>query len=379
MEQFFFAWLHWNPERTLFTVPFIDRPVVWYGVWFVFGFLIGYITLVPMFKRRLDQVSTLSERDVISWQTLVEDLSKKEADPITQRLSKKNKHELTKLKKGQRPDAVLRTALLEALNGALRENFNNDRHIVEKLFSRSIASTHDIAQMLVDKLAWFAVAGTIVGARLGHVFFYEWPRYFKNPFEIVEVWKGGLASHGAAVGIIIALLLYNRMIRKQFPEFSFIAILDMIVVPTAFAGCCIRIGNFFNQEILGNVTQVPWAIVFDDPADRTMPAPRHPVQLYEATAYIASFFLLYYLWEKKADKLRPGVLSGLFFILIFTSRFLFEFLKMPLSSMINESFLQTGQYLSLPFIMAGIYLLMRKQLLSQNLTKFPNQIRHNIS
>lgn len=353
MDLFFLAWLHWNPERVLFTVPIIDRPVVWYGVWFVFGFIISYITLVPMFKRILDKTATLSERDIINWHQLIEDLSKKEAEPISQKLSKKTKHSLQKLKADQTLDTALKSSLLLALNES------GDRNSLQKLFPKALASTNDLAQMLVDKLAWFAVAGTIVGARLGHVFFYEWPRYYKHPMEIFQVWKGGLASHGGAIGIIIALLLYNRLIRKQFSEFSFIAVLDMIVVPTAFTGCCIRIGNFFNQEILGNVTQVPWAVVFEDPADRSIPVPRHPVQLYEATAYIASFFLLYYLWEKKYEKFHPGVLSGLFFILIFSSRFFLEFLKMPLSGMINESFLQTGQYLSLPFILAGLWMVFK--------------------
>lgn len=283
MNYLMLAWIYWNPERVVFTVPVIDRPVVWYGLWFVFGFVVGYAMILPMFKRKLQQTMAAHPERTI----------------------------------------------------------------------------HDTALYLVDRLTWFVVAGTIIGARLGHVFFYDWPRYQHHLIDILKVWEGGLASHGGAIGVLLAVFLYQRMIRKKFPEFTYIALLDMLVVPTAFVACCIRIGNFFNQEILGTPTTLPWAVVFGNPADGSSIEPRHPVQLYEAGAYLFTFFLLGYLWRYKGEKLRPGVLSGLFFILIFFSRFFIEFFKTSQSQMIDESFLTTGQYLSIPCVLFGIWLLWR--------------------
>jgi phosphatidylglycerol:prolipoprotein diacylglycerol transferase len=270
----FFAWLYWNPERIAFTVPFIERPVAWYGICFVFGFMVGYCLLIPMFQRRLQ--------------------------------------------------------------------------------IKYPATARELSFALVDRLTWFVVGGTLVGARLGHVFFYEWPYYQTHPSEIYKIWNGGLASHGGAIGILLALFIYQRTIRKQFPELSFLALLDMLVVPTAFGAFCIRFGNFVNQEIIGVETTVPWAIVFGDPADGSAALARHPVQLYEAFVYLASFGMLYYLWKTKSDQWDLGALSGLFFMLIFIPRFFIEFLKLPQSLMMQDSFLQMGQYLSLPFILLGM-------------------------
>jgi prolipoprotein diacylglyceryltransferase len=163
-----------------------------------------------------------------------------------------------------------------------------------------------------------------------------------------------LASHGGVAGVMIALFLYQRSIRKQYPEFTFIGLLDMLAVPAPLASFCIRMGNFFNQEILGTPTNVPWAIIFGDPADGSVPQPLHPAQLYEAFAYLITFVILYSLWRKKGLSLRPGLMIGLMFIMIFGARFFVEFFKAHLSSIIDESFLQMGQYLSIPFVLLGI-------------------------
>lgn len=210
----------------------------------------------------------------------------------------------------------------------------------------------------VDHITWFIVIGTVVGARLGHVLFYDWPYYAAHPIEILMIRNGGLASHGGTLGIMLALPLFLYLNRKKFPEFTFIKLLDVLVIPTAFVAFCIRMGNFVNQEILGTTTSLPWAIIFGDPADGTPVVPRHPVQLYEAIAYIITFFILGCLWRRNSNKLisAPGMLSGLFFILIFGSRFLIEFIKMHQTTVIDESFLQVGQFLSIPFILFGLAL-----------------------
>lgn len=272
------AWIVWDPERIAFTIPIINRPVAWYGLWFILGFVMAYAMLFPIFQKRLQQ-------------------------------------------------------------------------------TRDAATAKKQAQYLLDRLTWFVVGGTIVGARLGHVFFYEWSLYRKNPIEIFAIWKGGLASHGGVVGILIALYFYQRLIRKDFPEFNYLAILDAIVIPSALTGCFIRIGNFWNQEILGTQTLVPWAIVFGDPMDGSAPVPRHPVQLYEAAAYLLCFVFLVYLWRYRNATQFPGRLSGWFFIIMFSARFFLEFFKTSQSDLIDESFVQMGQYLSIPVVLLGMALL----------------------
>jgi len=217
--------------------------------------------------------------------------------------------------------------------------------------------TKDLATTLSDRMIWFVIGGTIVGARLGHVFFYEWPRYSQNPLDIFKIWEGGLASHGGTIGILLALFFYKKIVLKNFYEISYIDLIDMLAIPAAFAAFCIRIGNFMNQEILGTATNLPWAVIFGDPADGSAIVPRHPVQLYEAITALITFTLLYTLWNVKKGVVRRGIISGLFFILIFGSRFFIEIYKLPSSLMMDESWLQTGQLLSIPCIILGILLL----------------------
>lgn len=215
------------------------------------------------------------------------------------------------------------------------------------------------AYPFVDGLVWFVVLGTVIGARLGHVFFYDWPRYHNDWPAIFKVWEGGLASHGGTLGILLALYCYSRWRRKDYPELSFLNLCDLMTVPTALGVIFIRLGNFVNQEILGTVTQVPWAIIFVSPIDGSAPLPRHPVQLYEALAYLATFFVLYFTSRREAVKARPGYLTGLFFVLVFGFRFILEFFKTDQGGFIETSSFQAGQLLSLPFIVLGFYLMGR--------------------
>ncbi|MEM1283411.1 MAG: prolipoprotein diacylglyceryl transferase [Chlamydiota bacterium] len=215
---------------------------------------------------------------------------------------------------------------------------------------------------LTDRLTWFVILGTLIGARLGHVLFYDTARYQKNPIEILKIWEGGLASHGGAIGIIISLVIYIFFIRKRFPEIRFLILLDHIVVPTSLAAVFIRLGNFFNQEIIGTETDVPWAVVFGHPYDGSGVFPRHPVQLYEAACYLITFFVLSYLWIRKREVLKTGYLTGLFFVMIFLSRFFVEFYKVSQGGIVDDTFLQTGQLLSVPFILAGFWLMFRPKL-----------------
>jgi len=301
MDCFYLAWLYWDPPREAFTIPFLGLSVAWYGILFAGGFIAGYFILLPL---------------------------------LTSALLKRMAPEL-----------------LPASSTSLSVNS------IKKLFPEQYEKVHRRSIQIADRLTWFLIIGTIIGARLGHVFFYDWPYYEAHPWEILMIRKGGLASHGGTLGVLISLLLFFRWNRKHMVGLSLISLFDLLAIPTSFAVFCIRLGNFFNQEILGYETHLPWAVIFGHPAEAVRPLPRHPTQLYEGAVYLATFCLLYILWKIKGKTLKPGTLSGIFFILVFGSRFFIEFLKLPQSMVINESFLQMGQYLSIPFIFLGIALL----------------------
>jgi prolipoprotein diacylglyceryl transferase len=211
---------------------------------------------------------------------------------------------------------------------------------------------------LAERIAISVILGAVIGARLGDVIFYQsWEEIIRHPLSVIEIWKGGLASHGGAVGILIALFILSRRLKKDFQEISFLRLLDLVCIPAALAGVFIRLGNFVNQEILGIPSAVPWAVIFGHPADGSLPRPRHPVQLYEAGFYLLVFLFLLLIgkwWGKKV-----GTISGSFFFFVFTFRFLIVFIKEEQSEWMSSSYLTMGQYLSLPFIALGIYLLFR--------------------
>lgn len=203
---------------------------------------------------------------------------------------------------------------------------------------------------LLDSLTTYMVISTVVGARLGHVFFYEPASYLAHPLDILKIWEGGLASHGAAIGILIGLWLYSRKYKKPW-----LWVVDRIVIVTALAGAFIRLGNLMNSEIYGHATQVPWAFIFlrDDNIAR------HPTQIYEALCYIATFLFLLWLYRRKAGQ-PMGRLFGWFLVCIFTARFFIEFLKEPQVMFEKTMLLNMGQLLSIPFVITGIWLILRK-------------------
>ncbi len=357
----YLAWLHWNPPRDLFTIPFIDRPVAIYGLWFVSGFIIGYFLLIWILREKLAASPLLSAKDIADWPALIKGFQKAAHDPknplhaVVQRLDHKLQKELMSLQAGQDMHIYQKEALLAALHTALQDPSSKlDKPLLESLIPKAFITPKEHALLLTDRLTWFIVLGTIIGARLGHVFFYDWPIYQNDWTRIFKVWEGGLASHGGVLGVLLAVFLYSRTVLKQYPEISLVGLLDCLVIPAGLVACFIRIGNFFNQEILGPPTSKPWGIVFEEPADHGAIVPRHPTQLYEAGFYFLIFWLILFIWMKyRPNQLRSGYLSGLFLILLFTGRFAIEFIKIPQSLIINESFLQMGQYLSIPFILLG--------------------------
>ena len=204
-----------------------------------------------------------------------------------------------------------------------------------------------IKQEVLDSLTMYIFLGTIIGARLGHCLFYEPAYYLANPIKIIMVWQGGLASHGAAVGIIAALYLFSRKFKKTF---FWIMDRSMIVIPLALF--CIRMGNLMNSEIYGHVTTLPWGFVFEQNGETL---PKHPTQLYEGLSYLFIFILLY-LINSKTNVIteRKGLLFGLSFILLFSARFLIEFVKEDQVNFEANMTLNMGQWLSIPFILIGI-------------------------
>lgn len=209
-----------------------------------------------------------------------------------------------------------------------------------------------IKRELLDSLFLFVVIGTVIGARLGHVFFYDWAYYKENTGEILKIWHGGLASHGGAIGIGLALLWWS----KKYSKRPIIWILDRIVVTAALAAACIRTGNLVNSEIIGGPSTLPWAFTFI----RVDHIPRHPAQLYEALAYLVLFGVLMYLYWKTDIKEKPGRLFGLFMVLMFGFRFFIEFLKEDQVAFEAGMALNMGQWLSIPLVLLGVFAILWK-------------------
>jgi phosphatidylglycerol---prolipoprotein diacylglyceryl transferase len=206
---------------------------------------------------------------------------------------------------------------------------------------------------LLDKLTMYMLVSTIVGARLGHCLFYEPQHYFANPLEILYVWEGGLASHGAAIAIIIAIVLFAR----KHKETSFFWIMDRVVIMVAMAGFWIRMGNLVNSEIIGKPTSLAWGFIFEKLEPYGVFGPHHPAQLYEALSYLALFFFLLWFYYKKDGKARSGQIFGIFLIVLFVARFLIEYVKEDQVGFESDMVLNMGQWLSIPFILIGIAIL----------------------
>ncbi|NDV68254.1 prolipoprotein diacylglyceryl transferase [Dysgonomonas sp. 25] len=215
-----------------------------------------------------------------------------------------------------------------------------------------------------EKLFLWVAIGLIIGARLGHCLFYAPGYYLSHPLEILAIWEGGLASHGGAIGMVVAIWLYSRRITKK----SMIWALDRLVVGVALGATCIRLGNLFNHEIYGGPTDLPWGFRFIANIDEVLRTgvdpvftpPSHPTQLYEVLAYLTVFAIGMFLYWKKHAYERQGLILGVSLIGIFLSRFLIEFLKHVQAGfeldMRQAIGIDMGQLLSLPFVIWGIWL-----------------------
>lgn len=225
--------------------------------------------------------------------------------------------------------------------------------IMEWIYTKEKKNLDDL-----NDLIWFMILGTVIGARLGHCLFYNPEYYLSNPIEILKVWTGGLASHGAAVGILIAIYFYAKKKKDQ----TFLYVMDRIVITVALAAFFIRMGNLFNSEIIGQPTDLPWAFIFTSVDD----IPRHPTQLYEAFSYLASFFVLASVYKKSDGKFKEGLIFGIFLIWIFGFRIFVEFFKENQSRFEQGMMLNMGQLLSIPLVVFGLYLFFRKPKIPQS-------------
>lgn len=226
-------------------------------------------------------------------------------------------------------------------------------YVIQRMFK-----SENIPEAWLDKLLIYMVLATILGARLGHVFFYDWEYYSQHKNEIFKIWEGGLASHGGAIAILIALYLYSKWVSKK----SYWWILDRIVAPVAIAGVFIRLGNLVNHEIIGDPTTMPWGFMFMHASPEYLmevdgewvQVYRHPTQLYEALGYLGLFFLLQWMFWKTKAKEYSGLIFGVFLIILFGWRIFVEFYKVGQTARDEYLFLNTGQLLSVPFVLAGI-------------------------
>ena len=218
------------------------------------------------------------------------------------------------------------------------------------IIMRKIFRNEGISDKVLDELSSYMLIFTVIGARLGHCLFYEPAYYLAHPLEILKVWEGGLASHGATIGILAGLWFFAKKIKKPY-----IWILDRIVIVIALAGFLIRMGNLMNSEIFGDVTTLPWGFIFTRYyVEEFTIDPRHPTQIYEGLGYLITFFILYHIYWKNKGNFKPGTIFGLFMILIWSVRFVVEFIKVPQVDFENNMLLDMGQLLSIPLIIAGI-------------------------
>ena len=236
--------------------------------------------------------------------------------------------------------------------------FISSHFILNRVFKKEGRTEKDL-----DTLTLYIIIGTVLGARLGHCLFYgPWfdeydalgrlinEGYLSHPLNLLKIYEGGLASHGGAIGIIVGMILYCRKTKEKW-----LWLFDRMVIVVPMAAMFIRIGNLMNSEIIGNITTVPWAFVFTQEDNN----PRHPAQLYEAIFCFFLFILMYWFWKNKREKVGPGFMFGLMCVLLFIERIADEFLKENQVAFEDSLPLNIGQLLSIPFILIGIYMMIR--------------------
>lgn len=210
----------------------------------------------------------------------------------------------------------------------------------------------------LDALLLTMILSIVLGARIGHYVFYEGNHFFENPgafiYDMLVPPYAGLASHGAAFGVLLGIILFKR----KHPKYDYLWLTDRLVIVSALGGAFIRFGNFMNSEIVGKPTDGPFGVIFKQNFEFTQVA-RHPSQLYESISCLVIFFILIFLYNKWREKTPQGSLTGIFFIWIFGLRFLYEFTKENQVDFESGMSLNMGQWLSIPAVLIGLYFLVR--------------------
>lgn len=231
--------------------------------------------------------------------------------------------------------------------------------LVGAQFFNNFCKREGLSSSVSESIFLYGTLATIIGARLGHCLFYDPAEYLSRPWTIVTGFRdGGLASHGAAIGLLIGLWLFSR--KNKLP---YIWSLDRIMIPVGIGGAIVRLGNLFNSEIFGTTTFLPWGFEFPRSykwVNEFAPAAVHPTQIYEALCYLATFGLLCWLYYgKDMGRRRPGLLFGVGLIGVFLTRFFIEFIKTEQEAFEVGWTLDMGQWLSIPFVFLGIWMIVR--------------------
>jgi phosphatidylglycerol---prolipoprotein diacylglyceryl transferase len=345
----------WNPSREIIFLPFINIPLLWYGVLFASGFAVGYLIFISILKRYFVFYPEYYLGDIISSNAISDKIERANSffsiKSETQKLSKKEVIGLLNTSVNEDVQNVNSTARFE------------NRLILDEKFDPYVVPIAKKPQIIADKILLYVVIATIIGSRLGHFLFYENPAdYLNNLTQILRIRDGGHASHGAAFGIFLSVAFFSRWVKKYSPNLNWLKTLDLICIPTALAGAFIRVGNFINQEILGKASNLPWSVIFGSPADLSAPIARHPVQLYEAGFYLLTFIILFFLSYKKSFLQAKGKLIGIFLTFVFSFRFFIEYLKEGQSYFTLFDGLNMGQLLSIPLVLLGIiFISLKKQ------------------
>ncbi|MDR2835077.1 MAG: prolipoprotein diacylglyceryl transferase [Bacteroidales bacterium] len=239
------------------------------------------------------------------------------------------------------------------------------------------------SQKTIDKFSIYIILGTVIGLRLGHCLFYGpyfdtfditgiviEEGYLSHPLNMLKIWEGGLASHGGAMGILLAIFIFSIVYKQPY-----LSMLDKVVLIVPLAGGMVRLGNLMNSEIVGSPTSMPWGFVFNRLHENfngvpLNTIPLHPAQLYEALFYFLMFICLYFVYKKYHEKWKSGTFLGIFLIILFVFRFFIEFIKLPQTdsdfSLFEHTGIDIGQILSIPFVIFGICLLVREFISRKN-------------
>lgn len=393
------SYIYWDPNPKIFTLPLIERPVVWYGVLFALGFYLAYLIFEKLIKEFLCVNVSFKKEHFHNFSGLLMELNHNKDHPFVKDflyfLPKDLREGILQWNFSRDFNEKSKNDLIDHFNLFLEVNPQdylelNDSRLkkifikfktkkgkrlfprlkkrlkFEELLPETLTPLYLRSKQVVEKVVIYTLIATIIGARLGHIVFYEdlsW--YLSHPLDVLKTWEGGLASHGGILGIIIAFIIFRIRNKNILYPLRMLNILDFSVIAACLTSFFIRLGNFINQEIIGTVTQVPWAIVFGHPLDGSYVMPRHPTQLYEGFFYLFLFVSLLLLRNKAFFK-AEGKISAVFFISGFIFRFFIEFLKEE-QSVHTLVHLKMGQILSLPVIVFGVVLFAISQIRGKRL------------